>query len=60
MQAAAAGPVRFGDLVAAASLPAVGRAHALHLIWHRRLAIDLSQPLDDDSVVSLATAEVLR
>ena len=35
-------------------------AHALHLIWHRRLAIDLSPPLDGDSVVSLATAEVLR
>lgn len=58
LQAAASGPVRFGDLVAATTLPAVARAHALHLIWHRRLAIDLAQPLCDDSMVSPAAVEV--
>ncbi|MFF7725657.1 hypothetical protein [Streptomyces sp. NPDC008001] len=37
----------FGDLVEATRLPAVARAHALHLIWHGRLAIELAQPLSD-------------
>jgi hypothetical protein len=46
------GPLRFGDLVATTSVPAVGRAHALHLLWHRRLSIDLGQPLTDATVVS--------
>jgi hypothetical protein len=54
LRAAAAGPAAFGDLVTATSLPAVGRAHALHLLWHRRLGIDLSCPLGDGSLVRLA------
>lgn len=33
------------------SLPAVARAHALHLLWHRRLGVDLSRPLGDHSLV---------
>jgi hypothetical protein len=41
---AAAGPALFGELVAAARLPVLARAHALHLIWWRRLAIDLAGP----------------
>lgn len=52
MDAVADGPLPFGDLVAATSFPAVGRAHALHLLWHRRLSIDLGQPLTDATVVS--------
>jgi hypothetical protein len=48
---ARAGLVAFGDLVAATSLPSVARAHALHLLWHRRLGVDLSRPLGDDSPV---------
>ncbi|MES4908846.1 MULTISPECIES: TnsA-like heteromeric transposase endonuclease subunit [unclassified Streptomyces] len=40
-------PRRFGELVDATSLPAVARAHAVHLLWHRRLAMDLAQPLGD-------------
>ena len=32
---------------AATSLPAVARAYALHLLWHRRLGVDLAQPLTD-------------
>ncbi|WP_230423620.1 TnsA-like heteromeric transposase endonuclease subunit [Streptomyces radicis] len=40
-------PRRFGELVDATSLPAVARAHAVHLLWHRRLAMDLAQPLSD-------------
>ncbi|MGW0944514.1 TnsA-like heteromeric transposase endonuclease subunit [Streptomyces sp. NPDC002623] len=40
-------PRRFGELMEETSLPAVARAHALHLLWHRRLAVDLAQPLSD-------------
>jgi len=54
LQAVSAGPAAFGDLAAATPLPAVARAHALHLLWHRRLGIDLSRPLGDRSPVWLA------
>jgi hypothetical protein len=54
VQAASAGPAAFGDLAAATSLPAVARAHALHLLWHRRLGTGLSRPLGDKSLVWLA------
>jgi hypothetical protein len=47
LEAAAHGPLPFATLVAATSYPVVARAHALHLIWHRRLAIDLARPLGD-------------
>ncbi|MGI5141294.1 MULTISPECIES: hypothetical protein [unclassified Streptomyces] len=40
-------PRRLGELTDATSLPAVARAHAVHLLWHRRLAVDLAQPLGD-------------
>jgi hypothetical protein len=33
----------------------VARAHPLHLIWHRRLGIDLAAPLTGRSGVWLAT-----
>ena len=48
------GPVTFGGLVAATPLPAVARAHALHLLWCRRLGTDLSRPVRDASQVWLA------
>jgi hypothetical protein len=54
LQAASEGPAAFGDLAAATSLPAVARAHALHLLWRRRLGTDLSRPLGDRSLVWLA------
>ena len=54
VRVASEGPAAFGDLVAATSLPAVARAHALHLLWHRRLGVDLSRPLGDRSLVWLA------
>ena len=47
-------PAAFGDLVAGTRLPAVARAHALHLLWHRRLGTDLGRPLGDRSLVWLA------
>ncbi|MGW2939026.1 TnsA-like heteromeric transposase endonuclease subunit [Streptomyces sp. NPDC001156] len=40
-------PRRFGELVDATSLPAVARAHAVHLLCHRQMAVDLAQPLGD-------------
>ncbi len=45
--ATAAGPRRFGELVAATVAPPVARAQLLHLLWHRRLGIDLAEPLTD-------------
>ena len=54
LQAAAEGPSSFGDLVAATRLPAIARAHALHLLWRRRLGTDLARPLGDGSLVWLA------
>jgi hypothetical protein len=54
LEAVSEGPVAFGDLVAATPLPAVARAHALHLLWRRRLGTDLSRPLGDASPVWLA------
>ncbi len=48
---AAGGPVRFADLVAATCYPAIARAFAIHLIWHRVLAVDLAVPLGDSALV---------
>ncbi|MFJ3628343.1 TnsA-like heteromeric transposase endonuclease subunit [Streptomyces albidoflavus] len=42
-------PRRLGELVEETSLPAVARTHAVHLLRHRLLAMDLSQPLDDST-----------
>jgi hypothetical protein len=41
--------MRFGELVDATEVPAVARVHVLHLLWRRRLAVDLAQPLGDAS-----------
>ena len=54
LRAASAGPAAFGEMVAATPLPTVARAHALHLLWRRRLGIDLSRPVGDASLVWLA------
>ncbi|MEW1999797.1 TnsA-like heteromeric transposase endonuclease subunit [Streptomyces coelicoflavus] len=43
----AEGGVMFGELAAAQTYWPVARAQLLHLLWHRRLGIDLSQPLTD-------------
>ncbi|WP_236669847.1 TnsA-like heteromeric transposase endonuclease subunit [Streptomyces antimycoticus] len=42
-------PRRLGELVEATPVAAAARAHLLHLLWHRRLATDLAQPLEDAS-----------
>ncbi len=45
------GPRSFGELAAGTRMPAVARAHLLHLLWRRRLGIDLNSPLTDAAVV---------
>lgn len=60
LAAAASGPVRFADLAGAAGYPAVARAFAIHLIWHRVLAIDLAEPFGDSSLVWPGTARGAR
>lgn len=57
LAAAGAGPLAFDDLAAGTSCPAVARAHALHLIWHRRLGIDLAGPLTGQAMVWRAGRE---
>lgn len=49
--AACSAPIAFGDLVAVVRFPVMARAFALHLIWHRRLSIDLAAPISDDMPV---------
>ncbi|MFD6888808.1 TnsA-like heteromeric transposase endonuclease subunit [Streptomyces sp. NPDC059957] len=51
LEAAASGHVTFGEMAARTRLPVVARAHAVHLLWHRRLAVDLGRPLGDSSVI---------
>ena len=51
LAAADRGPARFADLTGGAGYPAVARAFAIHLIWHRILAIDLAVPFGDSSLV---------
>ncbi len=45
------GPQPFGTLVARCSLEAVARAHAIHLLWHRRLGLQITGPLTDASTI---------
>ncbi|WP_438829238.1 TnsA-like heteromeric transposase endonuclease subunit [Streptomyces adonidis] len=49
-------PQRFVDLVEGTSLPAVARTHAIHLLWHRRLAMDLARPFKDTTWIYRAGA----
>jgi hypothetical protein len=51
LRAAAPGPRPFGELAEETAVPPVARAHLLHLLWHRRLSIDLGAPLNDATLV---------
>lgn len=53
MAKSADGPRPFGELVARTAAPAVARAYLLHLLWHRRLGMDLGAPLGDATLVYL-------
>jgi hypothetical protein len=57
---AAAGGRTFGELAAASRCPPVARAQLLHLLWHRKLGIDMSRPLGDNSAVRPAGPGGLR
>jgi hypothetical protein len=52
--AAAQGPLSYGELIERCCLPAIGRAHAIHLLWSRHLGVDLSVPFGDASPIRLA------
>lgn len=51
---AAQGPLPFRELVERCRIPAIARAHAIHLLWHRHLGADLSGSFSDASLVRLA------
>lgn len=50
-EAATQGPLPYGELGERCCLPAIGRAHAIHLLWNRRLGMDLSVPFGNASLV---------
>ncbi len=52
--AASQGPLPLRDLVERCSIPAMARAHSLHLLWRRELGADLSAPYGDASLIRLA------
>jgi hypothetical protein len=49
--ALAAGPQPFAAIAEATSAAPVARAFLLHLLWHRRLGMDMSLPLGDATLV---------
>lgn len=53
------GPVSFGEAAAASGCEPVARAQLLHLLWHRRLGVDLTEPLGDRSVLMRVLAGAL-
>jgi len=52
--AAAAKGTTFGELAVSTPYEPVARAQLLHLLWQRRLGVDLSRPLGDGSAVRVA------
>lgn len=44
----------FGELAALSACEPVARAQLLHLIWHRQLGVDFTEPLADRSIVVCA------
>ncbi|KQV93462.1 hypothetical protein ASD08_15550 [Streptomyces sp. Root369] len=59
-EAAAQGPLPYRELVECCCLPAIGRAHAIHLLWNRHLGVDLSVPFGNASLVRLAPQQHRR
>jgi hypothetical protein len=52
------GPRTFTELAGQTAAPAVARAYLLHLLWHRRLGMDLAYPLGDRTPVCLGDLAV--
>ncbi|MFJ9736779.1 TnsA-like heteromeric transposase endonuclease subunit [Streptomyces sp. NPDC101166] len=59
-ETAAQGLMSYGELVERCCLPAIGRAHAIHLLWNRNLGVDLSVPFGDASLIRLAPRQQHR
>ncbi|MFF8971900.1 TnsA-like heteromeric transposase endonuclease subunit [Streptomyces sp. NPDC014995] len=59
-ETAAQGLMSYGELVERCCLPAIGRAHAIHLLWSRNLGVDLSVPFGDASPIRLAPRQQHR
>ncbi|MFF7725123.1 TnsA-like heteromeric transposase endonuclease subunit [Streptomyces sp. NPDC008001] len=57
---AAQGPLAFGELTGRCRIPAIARAHAIHLLWHRHLGVNLSGPFGDASLIRLAPEQHRR
>lgn len=51
---AAHGPRSFAALAESTAAPAVARAYLVHLLWHRRLGMNLSAPLSDSTLLTAA------
>jgi hypothetical protein len=51
LAAVAAGLRRFAEVVESTTVPRSGRAFLLHLLWHRRLGMDLGAPLADATLI---------
>ena len=58
LASARAGRTTFGELAAGSGCVPVARAQLLHLLWHRRIGVDLSRPLTDRSPVACADGVV--
>jgi hypothetical protein len=54
LAAVTAGPRPFGELAAGTVAPAIARAYLLHLLWHRRLRMNLRDPLMDHTLIAAA------
>ncbi|MFH9349706.1 TnsA-like heteromeric transposase endonuclease subunit [Kitasatospora sp. NPDC017646] len=59
LDVAAEGPLPFADLVESTPWPALARTEAIHLLWHRRLGLNLGEPLRDRSVIWLAAQRTI-
>ncbi|MFJ6620021.1 TnsA-like heteromeric transposase endonuclease subunit [Kitasatospora sp. NPDC091335] len=60
LRAVEPGMLSFGELTDRSSYPVLARAHVLHLLWHRRLGVEMSAPLGNGSMVRLAPGERLH
>lgn len=57
LAAAAEKPRSFSELAELTVAPPIARAYLLHLLWHRRLGMDLTKPLCDATLVTYAQSE---
>jgi hypothetical protein len=58
--AVADGPRVFGELAADTVAPVIARAYLLHLLWYRRVGMDLAAPLTDRTPITVARAATER